>query len=255
MFEAKQKLEEKYEKLGHYVNASYDGKKVIEIQIVFPEYNGNSSAEIFLDVLNKEGEYLGACCANISRVRDILFGAVRENGMIRMAELHEIYYLLDDHGCFEHNDDANEPLNHLKNLWLLVKDDAELDKVGRETDPNDLEDALDILGSSCSYLRYSHFFDNHPYEDTEADRQQHIAKIIPAVKTVFEKIQSLNKTVETYALLKEGNYLENRTGYVFFKTEDVAKQMVEEMNKNDEPKYSYKKVKISLEKGIENFEQ
>ena len=237
----------KYKKLGYTVTTSFDDKKITEISVDFPTYEGWSSSDIWLDLLNREGTYLGSCCANISRVRDILFTAARNDRMINSEGLHEIYCLLTDHGY--DSKDKNNPLNVLCDLWLLIKDDAENSYNGRKVDPNDLEDAIGILANSCRYLEYNWFFSNHPYEDTSADAVIHVAKIIPAIKTVSDKIKNLALPTETFAILKNNEFLETSTGFLFVKSEQTAKEMVEICSPEDN--YSYKKVKISLEKGIE----
>ena len=65
---------EKYEKLGHKITTGWKNEnKVRSINFDFKPFRELSSSDIWVDVLNTEGEFLGACCANISRVRDILF--------------------------------------------------------------------------------------------------------------------------------------------------------------------------------------
>ena len=244
---------EKYEKLGHKITTGWKNEnKVRSINFDFKPFRELSSSDIWVDVLNTEGEFLGACCANISRVRDILFKVIREDKMIDMEDLYEAYCLLEDHDCFDGEEDY--PINELKKLWLLVEPDADLSNMRvHACDPNNIEDAISLLAQGCLHINFGRFFENHPYEHAKAQKQLTLQKIIPALKTLHDKIEELDETVETYALTKNDKYVENDTGLLLMKNEKIIQEMIEHLaEEHPEEKFGYKKIKVSLKKGIEN---
>jgi len=244
---------EKYEKLGHKITTGWKNEnKVRSINFDFKPFRELSSSDIWVDVLNTEGEFLGACCANISRVRDILFKVIREDKMIDMEDLYEAYCLLEDHDCFDGEEDY--PINELKKLWLLVEPDADLSNMRvHACDPNNIEDAISLLAQGCLHIKFGRFFENHPYEHIKAQKQLTLQKIIPAIKTLHDKIEELDETVEAYALTKNDQYVENDTGLLLMKTEKIIQEMIGHLaEENPEEKFGYKKIKVSLKKGIEN---
>jgi hypothetical protein len=250
--EAKEALYEKYAKLGIEVKTSwFEPICVTEVRIDFPEHEGLKPSEIWVDLFDSEGELLSSCCANISRVRDILIGAARQSGMVATEKLFEIYYLLKDHGCFELTGEPTEPLEYLKNLWLAVEADTKEQKP-IASNPENLLDAIDIIQKACAHITWSKVFEDHPMEHTEAGNQLELARMLPALRTLNEKLNTLNAEVEAYAVYSGEDVVEIRSGYALFKTEETANMLAKVYNEESEDmKCVVKKVKVSLENGIQ----
>lgn len=255
---AKNALEDKYAAMGIEIRTSYLTPVTVKsVKINFPEHQGFTPAEIWLDMMDSEGEYLPACCANISRIRDILISSVRNGGMVEANALFEIYYLLKDHGCFddENKIEPTDPLEYLKNLWLAIESDTKEEKP-ISSNPNNLFDAIDIIYKACAHISWSKVFESHPHEHTEASNQLELARMLPALHTLSKNIDALNSEVEAYAVYKDDEVVEIRSGYALFRTEETANMLAKAYNEHEDveetsPKCIVKRVKVSLKDGIQ----
>lgn len=165
------------------------------------------------DVANKEGEFLPACCANISGVRDRLISAMREDEWITVDDLATCYYTLKDHdGSWEAlftNEEAVGfgPIAYLIRVWRAVKDVASVRTPERGLDPKDLKDATHIVASGTFQLDWEGLFDNGPdkcpqYKDRVA-RALLLARMIPAMHTLYHRLveKALGDTFEGVAIV------------------------------------------------------
>lgn len=253
--EVRDALREKYAKLNIDVRTSFFSPVVVsEVRIQFPEHQGMKPSEIWVDLFDIEGELLPSCCANISRVRDILIGAARHSGMVGTKELFEIYYLLKDHGCFDKAGEPTDPLEYLKNLWTSIEADTK-DETPISSRPDNLFDAIDIIHKACAYITWSKVFADHPMEHTEARNQLELARMLPALHTLNQKLDTMNVEVEAYAVYgKNEEVVELRSGYALFKTEETANMMAKTINEaKEEFKCVVEKVKVSLKDGIQKI--
>jgi hypothetical protein len=246
-------LKEKYQDIFIVCNSNNE-EKISQVEIKLEEYLGHSVAEIWLDLLNRDGEFLPSCCADISRIRAILVDVVLENKIIDVEKLYEIFSLLESHNEGTTYDDAEKhPLNLIKNLWLRIKDDVEFsDNNPVASSIDDVNAAINVLASGLQYLSYAKIFENHPYDDVKAHCQETLWKISPALKLLYENINNFNQETETYLITLDDKPVTSKTGYIFIKNEEKASETVRHLNEYYNKNYAYKKVKVSLEKGIEN---
>lgn len=221
--------------------------------------------EQWVGLLDKEGEYLPACCGNISRVRDILFSVMRESGLIEVEELGEAAQLIVGHDCVDGQDDDDDPLKTIVNLWHEVEDYVELDPYIRGLDPNDPMDAAKIVYNSCQYLNFEMFCAGKT-GDEEKDkycvqkyRMQTLLKMLPALKTLHERVTEIvDGSLEGFAVCQDGEVIDGRvSGWLIFGEEDEAKKTSDDLNKHskkDNPT-TVRPVICSLEKGLEFKDQ
>jgi hypothetical protein len=125
-----------YSKKGIVIIATYDAKpKIGSVQLKF-------SDDIWADLMNRHGQHLGQCCANISRIRDLLQDALRDDGFINTDDLWEIAHLAKDHGFIK----DKSPIGTIISLWETIKKD-----VGKlpHSSSSDLENPQDALNTLC----------------------------------------------------------------------------------------------------------
>ncbi len=177
------------ENYGYDVIASYshDPYMIKDIKLPF-------SPEVWVDLCNSEGEYLPMCCANISSIRDMLMGALREGGYMSCADLSECARLAEEHG-WEHEVEEYDAVSEIIKLWTFVEPFAEVRVQSTGIDPNDPKDACRLV-SRCSYgFIYDCLFDRNSVEG-EAEfkrcRIDALRKIIPAIGVLYRRIEELN---------------------------------------------------------------
>ncbi len=234
--------------------------------------------EDWADLLNKEGEYLGVCCGNISRIRDILMDAIREDGEVRTEELEEAAYLIKGHGCDHYEED--HPLSRLVALYEQVKDHLrEGHHLFHNTfNPDDPDEALKAFATFASlYSDYS-FQMRMGGDDADparrfndcANREKALIDIASVIHTLAAKLRTLSMPLFGYGLIdEEGKVAYSRSGLAVYKDEKFAKELCERWNlaeqepdDDDQPKkkrrrkrivkkYTVRPVYVGMDRGIE----
>lgn len=218
----------------------------LAIQEVYLDY----SDEEWVGMLNKEGPYLGVCCAAVSEVRDILFGAVREGKKIECPDLCRAVHQLENHGHGTHG-----PASKLKLLWECIKEDACGRLDAYPTDPNDLQDAIEMVTTACGKLSW-----NYINAGPETMFRQEVAqywefmRISPAIRTLYKSLDEFfgGKSVDGYALCRDGQVVEFATGVEVYADLKTAERNVKDFRRlRDCENLTIRKVKLSLQDGLE----
>lgn len=225
----------------------------------------------WVDILDKEGEYLGACCATISEVRDYMFGAAREGGWIDVKELAAAVELIESHNG-SHEDDpeidplgTDDPIHMMITVWKMVQDHAYVDEFVKPLDHTDPENAAEIVHKSCGEIRWGGFFCGGTGDKKQdefackAFRVKTLYKLLPALHTLYHKARKLapNK-LNGYALcVGDVVIIEGRAGgWEVLPTKKEAERRCAYYKKNvsDETikeKLCVRKVCCSVDKGLE----
>ncbi len=230
-------LEEKYAKLGI---------KVIVYGSLF-DIKLDFTPEEWVDLINTEGEYLPICCANISRVRDIIVNAARHEHLVSAEELREAYVLLKDHGC-ETIDDEH-PLDYLMKLWESVKDDVEKRPLVAK-DINDPMEAIDVLFQASGSIAVDDLF-RKSSEDQRYNslllRNLELARLIPAIRTLYAKIEELNPgPVEGWGIFKGDDLARTRYGSAIYNHKEYALEAGGDLDG-----FCVKPVRVTIQNGVE----
>lgn len=236
----------KCKKAGLDVRLNYDDTKIDSVKIPF-------SPKTWVDVLDRDGEILGVCCGNISRIRDILCQAICDSSYIDVRELAEAHSLIVSHGC----SDTKRPLKTVVKLWEKVKEimGEDIPKTrSSKFDPNNVKDCLQALETALPAL----IFNQYGFGNDDAVRK-HLKKVqdvhmlrtvIPSIRTLHKRIAELNPgPLEGFAVVDKqtGMVLEGQAGLLILKDEALATEIA----KLDSA--VVRKCKISLENGIEFF--
>lgn len=244
----------------------FDFKKEKGISII-PDHQPGKIAEVELDftseewadLLNREGELLHSCCADISRIRDILQDACRNDYCISVEDLFEAACLAENHG-FKANED--HPIGRIILLWEKVKDHARQRFSTFTANLENPKDALEMLFQAAGVITWEELV--HKDEvmfESKVCRNAALATIQSAVRVLSLKLKEMNEgPVEGYGIVQQNNEIAHTArGLAVFETPEIAQKICEKWNsieeENDNMKtkntYSVKKVKISMEKGLE----
>jgi hypothetical protein len=248
---------------GYEVTADYhQAGKISNVKLKF-------TPEEWADLLNKEGEYLGVCCANISRVRDILMDAIREDGEVRATDLEEAAELIKGHGCEHYEED--HPLSRLVALYETLKDHLHEGHhlFHNSFNPDDPDEALKAFATYASaYSDYS-FQMRMGGDDADPARKFHdcvnrekaLIDIASVLHTLVTKLRSLSIGLFGYGLIdEEGKVAYSRSGLAVYKDEAFAKELCERWNREEEgserrkrgrKKYTVRPVYVSMDRGVE----
>lgn len=198
-------------------------------------------------VLDREGQALGTCCAQISAARDCLIAAIPDGGWIDGESLAKIMYLLGTHDGFEgfstdpHNfcrDNPGNPLNDLAVLWPLVRTRLrEADApVARGTD-TPVTDAWRILSNISTAMWYQGMFSGSGGDPERAASDKLlcdfcVAKVLPALQTLWASLPQYfsNGPVTAYAVVNKSSpeeILSLRRGAAIFHSLDQLQQTAE----------------------------
>jgi len=227
------------------------------------------TAEEWVDLMSTEGEFLPACCATISHIRNILIGCMREGGFILATDLCEIVQLLKDHNDCDATG-VDHPQARLVRIWETIKDDAELHLLGCPENLNDLDNAFHILYGAASVLSWN-LLNHDATEDEKFDhemvRQIEFIRVLPAIRTVYKELaENQDKIVpfEGYAVVddKSNDILDLRRGFAIFRTKERAEEVAKMFNEREIEKskkhkkakewmYKVKKVYVNLKDGLQ----
>lgn len=209
--------------------------KVYKVQLPF-------TPEEWMDLMNIEGEFLPACCAVISDVRSTLMATLREGGYIRATDLHAVVEALKEHhDC----SDDNEPQSRLIKIWDDIKDEADLHIAAIKIDPNNLDDAFDLLYRSSSNLSWGKLFSKSPEEEKDHGffKLLEYARVLPAIKTIHESlIEQKIPPLEGFAVAENDQVVVLRNnGLAIYATEEKANEFADALNEREKFNLEYNK--------------
>ena len=245
----------------------------------------NFTNDEWVDLMNTEGEFLPACCATISHVRDVLIGTLREGGFIRATDLFEIVNSLKGH--HDCDPEGSDPEARLIQTWEAIEADADLHLIGFPLDPNELDDAFSTLYHSAATLSWNFLTNGEDREDAKFNhdivRQYEFARILPAIRTIYKTLtESKIEPIEGFAIVEGQKVLQLTGGLAIFQRQEHAEELAQKFNKKAEAEhknekdrrlerkyrekaygkqeplrpitihqYSVRKVRVSLENGVE----
>ncbi len=231
-----QSLEKRYADKGITIKAScYSSDRPAHVDSVKLKY----TPEQWLDMFNVEGDILPYCCSTISNIRDVLIGTLRNDGYISTSELEDVADALKAHHDCDDNED-NE-LRYLLNLWETVKDDTNVSACKLPTrDPNDLFDALNVLEEYLPKIAFDRIVSDKDGANAAAVMRC-LHSIMPCIATIHSAIKE-NKVepVIGWAIMRNDEIVTYRHhGYAIFKDKGYANYLAyvvmdhpEELNKN-----------------------
>jgi hypothetical protein len=261
----RRQLEAKYAEKGLEISTDWGDKpRIASVKL-------DLTPEEWIGVLDKEGEYLPMCCGNISRVRDILFDAIRESGDIRCEELYEAVTLLKNHGdCGEI--DEGGPLAKLAKVWETIEPDAHCHARGVTKDVDNVKEAICTIANATHILAWEDLFNKDERQKYESGIiwRRHLPRLVPAITTLYNHLKELEyPPVLGYAVyclfteegVEKDEIVDLRSGgYAIYRTPKEAKELADHLNQFNENKeggriqvqnYVIREVRVSLEKGIE----
>lgn len=236
-----QKLKEKYSQKGIEIYPSWHDKpKVKSVYLGF-------SAPQWADLINAEGVLLGSCCADISRIRDVLISAARQGYSIDCDNLFEIASLWCNHCGIDINKPIlkkpRDPIDRLIWLWQQVKDEAYIDRVrAKKYNPNDIEDALYLVSSNASIMSFAPILGSNKEFELAAINRWYFSQMLPALKTLWEACQKeYAEPVEGWAVCFDGEVVPARYGLAVYETEQQAQNYLNDLLKYAEIEEDKKK--------------
>lgn len=230
----------KHKRTGLDVKFDLDGKQVESVKV-------NLKAEVWLDLLDPEGQYLPYCCANVSRIRDILVDVARNGRYADGDQLFEIYTLIKSHN----HGQLNAALAHLVDLWDQIKGDIDRDSLRvSPINPATPEGAVHILSDALPLVNWNLHFTKSTDDDRRVAVRSllnlELLKIIPAIHTLYNKVQQLDPgPIDGYAVCNENEICSTAAGYAIFFSEQLADDFVRAIGK-----HSVRPVTVSLKDGV-----
>lgn len=218
------------------------------------------------DLLNTEGEHLPSCCANISRIRDILQSALRQDGYCDVEELWEATMLAKGHDFSKKGDD---PIARMMKLWDVVKDDARTTRnIGDAGNINeDPKEALEQLYKCSGIIVWNELFDNSGPDQqfaNDANSERALATLVSCVRTLFFKMKELSVgTVTGWGVFNGDEIGESRSGVAIYRTEEMANEVCAMWNKTEQKPgkrakrekrvYTVHKCQVTMEHGVQKL--
>lgn len=205
-------------------------------------------------VLDREGEVVSSCCAQISAARDSLINAIPDGGWIRAEELARIMYLLDSHDGFEGfatdpdkfvRNNPESPLNALAILWpqvrLRLTDDDKPQSRGRDTPVADAWRTLSNV-STAMWMQgvFSKDANSARAKDDKLLCDFCVARALPALQTLWTALPQYfaNGPITAYAVVNRESPEEIATlrrGPAIFHSLEQLQQTAEIWRKTSEP--------------------
>ena len=249
--EAVQKIRDKYPDLEMDISS----KGIYRVKLQF-------TPEQWVDLADPEGEFLPACCGNISAVRDFLVSALRQGGWIDVDDLFDVVRTLREHHEMDHDDEI-EPQIYLCNLWDRIEKDVRELRNRKPVDPNKALDAFYVLYQTSAALSWNFF----PQEESTKEmlnynscKLRQYIRLLPAISAIYHELQKEHDPIEGYGLVHQSNGIAfTRTGgfciYHDIKEAHVAGKYFLPFEDGkytaENSEYYIQKVRVSLEKGVE----
>jgi hypothetical protein len=227
--EMREALRDKYAEQGIDIIPDYSQAGLIKsVRLPF-------TPKQWLGLLSKGGEFLPTCCGNISIVRDLLLDAVLEDGYIKVEDLMEAAYLLENHDEMDVLS-KKEPVYVIVKLHHQLKADYRLPDYPLASDLNEPEDILRVAGDMLCGMNMNDLFnrferpDRRQYVDEESyqsalkhrreDDYRHqvahtmfVVRLMPIIKTLHEKLREMDKgPVEGWAIIREDGKVADTVG-------------------------------------------
>lgn len=251
--------------------------------------------EMWVSIARNTGEhYIGGCCGSSSAMQDLVCSWFRmANEGVRIRELAELAASQVEHdgeeSPFHEIKDLMEKIEHLSDkersdpwwmfalLWHITKDHFSMEKPRATVDRlSPLEKSLSIVERTCRAISWARIFERKnddgtpeaPTSQEKAERSLMLARFLPAVKTLWEKVGDLYLgPVNGFAILESAKgtkaIAENGRGYCIFETEadvnalfdiwDEQDSHYEEQRERRPPsreRFSVRPVRVTLEEGI-----
>ncbi len=176
----------------------------------------------WVDLFNKDGELLPACCGQISHIRDTMMTVARNDHWIGPWELCEMVDALKNHS----HGVVLEVFKPLETLWEAVKGDCKIHQPGYTVDPNELQDAITILENGCRSLSFHDIFSQggeDPVYCQKMDKVYQLAQVMPAVRTVYNYFLGQNlPEIDGWALCDGDEVYKNPMGLSVYRTAERA---------------------------------
>jgi len=237
-----------------------EGDRVRYVRLDWP-------AEWWADVLNKHGEFLPMCCANLSAIRDNLTTALREGGWIECEDLAECLAYMGGHGWDDYLQDngcpmpdpIEDPMLDLIWKWRLVEDVAHLTIRPRPLDPTNLKDAVRAVHGFAWKLWQDALFANGPDAcpnlQNKAERRIVLSRFIPAIRTLYHHLQEKDLgEAEGIALVlrdRPDEPIETIGGPAIYRDMQDAAQAIHHWPDEIADNLQSRPVRVTLEEGLE----
>lgn len=174
----------------------------------------------WLDLLNTEGELLGACCGTISEIRDHLIQALREDRWLRANELRIVAGLIESHGC-----ESSRPLDYLTNLWQTIKADAD----GPRKTTVDLADMKSVMRAMDELTRIYAVHQFLPYTtggQSEYVKTIVLSRLLPLVGALHKHLTEAQiPPITGYAVFLDGKLCGTDSNPLVFNTQEIAEEV------------------------------
>lgn len=229
------------------------------------------------DLLNAEGEHLHSCCADISRIRDILQDACRNDYYIEVEYLWEAASLAVGHGWDKEGRDS-DPISRMIRIWNVIAPDARSRTVDHSVAINEAKEAVELLYQASGVIAWNDIFDTDGMSINQklsehATRQRALATMMAAVHTLYTKMKDLDAgPVTGWGIWRDDGEIGNsRSGVSVYHDKKFAEEVCETWNKHaqrdwdERPNhrgkkkgpnhYTVKPTRVSMEKGVELIDE
>lgn len=278
----------------YYLDHEYRGKVGVDRKSydvdIFEQIKPPFTAEDWINLCSNEGRhYLGGCCGTLSALQDMLEGWFRfDMDYLNTQKIEEVEERLISHGDGEwwtkEGDledifieakvswDTLPPLEKLAYVWAIIKGHHNTEALPRSPrkDYDKFQSDIHLVNNLAQNISWSHLFCNPEDRDAQwsANQQLAMARMLPAIKGVYDKLHSITDTFEGYALIdleREGddNICDNGKGACIYGSLKEVWDLLdsqqeyydeyEERDKNSkrlEERYAARAVTISLENGM-----
>lgn len=249
----KEDLEYRYQQKGIEVQGCYNTKgKIGLVKLPFTDAEWG-------DLLNKEGESLPSCCANISRIREILQEACREDHYCEVEDLWEAATLAKGHDFKI----GKDPIGKLIKLWEDIKDDARSRSTSDSSNLQDPKEALKLLYKCSGVIAWNDLFSRDSEERKFlncANSERALATLVTCVHTLFYKFKELSVgPIFGYGVFNGKEIGETNSGIAIFKTQAMADEICAKWNKEEKSKkkkqiiYTVNYCSVSMTGGVEKI--
>lgn len=225
------------------IDVQMDDGKVTSVRLTFAD-------EVFMEILNRDGDFLSACCAKIGRARDLLFNAARHGRYILVEELEELVAILMSH------DGTKEMfwVESLQELWDSVKPYAADRPVQLKAhDITDPKVALFKIAELAGNLAAEGILTPKDEEGklrSEASRLHWLCELAPLIQVLHDKLMEVApQPVDGYGIFHKGKVCYFGSNMAIFRTEDEAKDIVARTESQDT--CEVKPILVSVQKGVE----
>ncbi len=226
------------------------------------------TAEEWFESVSKEGEWLGPCCATISAMRDILLSAMREGGWLRTQDLARFVELADSHDGFA--DDLRKqppenPLGRLVRAWDVAAPHASFQgESSRPVDLKNVNDAVWVISNAATSLSWATLtMSENPDAEakfhSQVGRARALARVIPALKTLSDRIRELDLgPVRGFAIVDgtTGEPFQTVGGIAVYATREKCEQVLASWRQGDthfgkrEASVSIRPCRASMDEGL-----